>query len=123
MPGGYQSQGVDEGLAVLGKSAAFGAFLIANTLAFGLSMTSILVHFIASLRSDGLSRNRAVLSSFIYTYLAITKKWSSVIAAVVSDFLCTLQGRMVEIYAREASGKTTLALHIIKEAQKFGGVY
>uniref|UniRef100_A0A2N9GUC5 PGG domain-containing protein n=1 Tax=Fagus sylvatica TaxID=28930 RepID=A0A2N9GUC5_FAGSY len=42
VPGGYQSQGVDEGLAVLGKSAAFGAFLIANTLAFGLSMTSIL---------------------------------------------------------------------------------
>uniref|UniRef100_A0A2N9GTX4 PGG domain-containing protein n=1 Tax=Fagus sylvatica TaxID=28930 RepID=A0A2N9GTX4_FAGSY len=39
VPGGYQSQGVDEGLAVLGKSAAFGAFLIANTLAFGLSIS------------------------------------------------------------------------------------
>ncbi|KAG0496982.1 hypothetical protein HPP92_001673 [Vanilla planifolia] len=32
-----------------------------------------------------------------------------------------MQGRMVEIYGKEASGKTTLALHIVKEAQKLGG--
>ncbi|KAI7992108.1 hypothetical protein LOK49_LG12G02702 [Camellia lanceoleosa] len=31
------------------------------------------------------------------------------------------KGRIVEIYGQEASGKTTLALHIIKEAQKFQG--
>jgi len=37
------------------------------------------------------------------------------------SLLCVIQGRMVEIYGREASGKTTLALHIIKEAQKRGG--
>ncbi|GMN55428.1 hypothetical protein TIFTF001_024539 [Ficus carica] len=30
-------------------------------------------------------------------------------------------GRFVEIYGQEASGKTTLALHVIKEAQKAGG--
>jgi recombination protein RecA len=31
-------------------------------------------------------------------------------------------GRVIEIYGPEASGKTTLALHIIAEAQKLGGV-
>ena len=31
------------------------------------------------------------------------------------------RGRIVEIYGPEASGKTTLALHIIAEAQKKGG--
>ncbi|KAL8493912.1 hypothetical protein ACS0TY_024897 [Phlomoides rotata] len=31
------------------------------------------------------------------------------------------KGRMVEIYGQEASGKTTLALHVVAEAQKLGG--
>lgn len=31
-------------------------------------------------------------------------------------------GRIVEIYGQEASGKTTLGLHILAEAQKMGGV-
>ena len=32
------------------------------------------------------------------------------------------RGRIVEIYGPEASGKTTLALHVVAEAQKKGGV-
>ena len=32
------------------------------------------------------------------------------------------RGRIVEIYGAESSGKTTVALHIIAEAQKIGGV-
>lgn len=32
------------------------------------------------------------------------------------------KGRIIEIYGPEASGKTTLALHVIAEAQKKGGV-
>ena len=65
--------------------------------------------------------DECMLMILISSLRLATKKSNSVIAAVVSDFLCPLQGRMVEIYGREASGKTTLALHIIKEAQKLGG--
>lgn len=32
------------------------------------------------------------------------------------------RGRVVEIYGPEASGKTTVALHLISEAQKLGGI-
>ncbi len=32
------------------------------------------------------------------------------------------RGRVIEIYGPEASGKTTLALHIVAEAQKYGGL-
>jgi recombination protein RecA len=32
------------------------------------------------------------------------------------------RGRVVEIYGPESSGKTTLALHVIAQAQKSGGV-
>ena len=32
------------------------------------------------------------------------------------------RGRITEIYGPEASGKTTLALHIAAEAQKLGGI-
>ncbi len=32
------------------------------------------------------------------------------------------KGRVVEIYGPESSGKTTLALHVIAEAQKAGGI-
>ncbi|MCH7630405.1 MAG: hypothetical protein IIC07_00730 [Proteobacteria bacterium] len=32
------------------------------------------------------------------------------------------KGRVVEIYGSESSGKTTLALHVIAEAQKRGGI-
>ena len=49
VPGGYnQSGNVGEGLAVLRKNTAFSVFLMANTLAFGLSTSSVYVHFLGS---------------------------------------------------------------------------
>ena len=41
------------------------------------------------------------------------------IFSIFCNFL--IQGRVVEIYGPEASRKTTLALHVIVEAQKQGG--
>src|SRR5512134_2004414 len=32
------------------------------------------------------------------------------------------RGRVVEIYGPESSGKTTLALHVVSQAQKIGGI-
>ena len=45
VPGGYRSQGVDEGKAVLSKTNAFHVFQMANTLAFGLSITSLFYNY------------------------------------------------------------------------------
>ena len=49
--------------------------------------------------------------------LGLVAKKCGVITAVVKGFLHTLQGRINEICGQEASGKTNVALHIIKEAQ------
>ncbi|GMY21926.1 protein ACCELERATED CELL DEATH 6-like [Fagus crenata] len=72
VPGGFQSQGVDEGSAVLSKRAAFHAFLIANTLAFGLSISSILVHFLASATiTDVVFHRRVVRRAPLFTNWSI----------------------------------------------------
>ena len=62
VPGGFiQNGSVDEGLAVLSNRTAFRVFLIANTLAFGLSITSLLVHFLASAMIKGVYFHRKMV--------------------------------------------------------------
>ena len=61
VPGGFkQSGGRDEGLAVLSEIIAFRAFLIANTLAFGLSATSLFIYFLALRTSEEIAFHRKV---------------------------------------------------------------
>ena len=61
VPGGFNQNGnVGEGLAVLSKITAFRVFLTANTLAFGLSTTSVFVHFLASATITGAVFHREV---------------------------------------------------------------
>lgn len=53
VPGGYESEGPFHGLPVLRHKALFKLFLIFDALAFGLSSSSIFLHFLASLLGPG----------------------------------------------------------------------
>ncbi|KAK7846681.1 ankyrin repeat-containing protein [Quercus suber] len=91
VPGGFKSEGVDEGMAALSKRNAFRVFLMANTLAFGLSITSVFMHFANStmpkevvLRKKGLGLTPvftfystvALLVAFISgTYTVVPHLW------------------------------------------------
>ncbi|OMO96226.1 hypothetical protein COLO4_15399 [Corchorus olitorius] len=48
MPGGYRSDGPDQGMAILSRKSAFRVFVITNALAFGLSSTSMVLHYCKS---------------------------------------------------------------------------
>ena len=80
VPGGYKSEGVDEGLAILCKRFAFGVFLIANTLAFGLSTTSVFIHFFATTTITSADFHREVVQ-----HTPLFTKWS--IGALLVAFI------------------------------------
>ncbi|XWS42534.1 hypothetical protein CRYUN_Cryun16bG0022600 [Craigia yunnanensis] len=48
MPGGYKSDGPEEGMAILSRKSAFRVFVIANALAFCFSTTSMFLHYCKS---------------------------------------------------------------------------
>ncbi|XVE62790.1 hypothetical protein DITRI_Ditri06bG0148100 [Diplodiscus trichospermus] len=48
MPGGYKSDGPEEGMAILSRKTAFRVFVISNALAFCFSSTSMFLHYCKS---------------------------------------------------------------------------
>ena len=108
VPGGFiQNGNVDEGLAVLSNVTAYRVFLITNTLAFGLSATSVFVHFLALTTSEEIAFNRkierrtafytnwsigAMLFAFVAgTYAVVPHPWGIAVAVLLSScFLSSL---------------------------------
>ena len=68
VPGGYRSQGVDEGMAVMSKTNAFHVFQMANTLAFGLSTTSVFYNYAAMTLNFCQPRDHQQRALFFTTY-------------------------------------------------------
>lgn len=81
VPGGFKSGGVDEGMAALSKRTAFRVFLIANTLAFGLSITSVFIHFCSStLSMEVVPRRKGIGITPIFTAYSTVALWVAFIS-------------------------------------------
>src|SRR5207253_2667252 len=61
---------------------------------------------------------RAATESMTITSTALERTSTSTISSACSP----VSGWLIKIYGPESAGKTTLALHVIAEAQKAGGV-
>ena len=99
VPGGYESNGVNKGLAVLSEKTAFRAFAIANSIAFSLSTASVYSHFRASAGSSSLTEKnmltnrangftfwsiRALMIAFISgSYVVLPHSFAVTIAVVL----------------------------------------
>ncbi|KAK3433958.1 hypothetical protein EUGRSUZ_D01232 [Eucalyptus grandis] len=70
MPGGYNQDGPDQGMAILAGRAAFKAFVISNTTAFGFSILALFLQFDTCFVSDRLRVRYAKVASYSM-YVAI----------------------------------------------------
>ena len=90
VPGGYESGGDNQGLAILSKQAAFKVFVIANALAFGFSTASMLVYtYSANIRrvlllTDRKRKTKLALLLAYYSIVAMLIAFISGTYAVVS---------------------------------------
>lgn len=107
LPGGFKSGGVDEGMAALSRITAFRVFLIANTLAFCLSITSVFIRFFYSTMSmEVLPRRKclkrtslltlcssiALFVAFISGTYAVVPHYLGITTAVISCWCWTYWG-------------------------------
>ncbi|KAJ8756194.1 hypothetical protein K2173_024741 [Erythroxylum novogranatense] len=77
MPGGYKSDGPDEGGAILTRSKAFQAFVITNTVSMMLSSSAVFAHFFMAISQD----KKLVYPMFT---LALTLTFLAMIAMVIA---------------------------------------
>ncbi|XP_030440327.1 protein ACCELERATED CELL DEATH 6-like [Syzygium oleosum] len=70
MPGGYISDGPNQGMATLAGRAAFTTFVITNTIAFSFSATALFLQYDTSTLSDR-KRARFTVSAGTFIYLAM----------------------------------------------------
>ncbi|KAJ6794359.1 DNA repair protein recA-like protein 2, mitochondrial isoform X1 [Iris pallida] len=78
-------------------------------------------HALGQLAGDFDRESNLSLCRFFRTRYALAISTGSLMLDLALGIGGLPKGRIVEIYGREASGKTTLALHVVKEAQKLGG--
>ncbi|THG11936.1 hypothetical protein TEA_028333 [Camellia sinensis var. sinensis] len=84
MPGGYNSNdGLNQGMAILTREAAFKAFMVTDTIAMSLSISAVLIHFYAAI-----TNNPDMLENQVYTaaYLIIFAVVAMVLAFVTGTY-------------------------------------
>ncbi|KAE8712160.1 Ankyrin repeat family protein [Hibiscus syriacus] len=82
MPGGYKSDGADEGMALLSRKSAFRVFVVANALAFCFSTTSMFLHYCKPFVE------KVDVHAF-YTYLTTMLTSYGITAMVIAFVSCT----------------------------------
>ncbi|KAK6916067.1 PGG domain [Dillenia turbinata] len=88
LPGGYNNDGPELGMAVLTKRAAFKAFVISDTVALVLSTAAVFIYFIAALYANQTKLFNRVIWAFCLTIFAMgamVVAFMTGIYAVLSD--------------------------------------
>ncbi|OMO71948.1 hypothetical protein CCACVL1_18010 [Corchorus capsularis] len=88
MPGGYRSDGPDQGMAILSRKLAFRVFVITNALAFCLSSTSMFLHYCKSF-----VEKLDTIASYTYMTTLLT---SHAITAMVIAFVSGTYAALVD---------------------------
>ncbi|XP_010251815.1 PREDICTED: ankyrin repeat-containing protein ITN1-like [Nelumbo nucifera] len=105
IPGGYINDGTDQGMPTLSRKAAFKIFMVANSLAFSLSISSMRIHFKGSMQKHYGNKVIRLLNAIPYirysmvalvvafvsgTYAILANSSGLAIAVcIICSFICT----------------------------------